>query len=132
MLEVIQVTGDVYDYNSLYIKIMSGELKKVIFFTSDEEYQDALKMGMRIGKSVIFDNDTDEIIKFFQYRVPLGALYIIVNIIGIVVLQNGSQVLLQFFDFWLRHYGEGVLQNVSQGLLQCNIWLTYINIKWEF
>lgn len=59
------MTGDVYDYNSLYIKIMSGELKKVIFFTSDEEYQDALKMGMRIGKSVIFDNDTDEIIKFF-------------------------------------------------------------------
>ncbi|SHH31791.1 hypothetical protein [Sporanaerobacter acetigenes] len=59
------MVGDVYDYNSLYIKIMSGELRKIIFFTSSDEYQDALKMGMRIGKSVIFDNDTDEIIKFF-------------------------------------------------------------------
>lgn len=59
------MTGDVYDYDSLKIYIMSGELRKIIFFKSDEEYQDALEKGMRIGASVIFDNATDTIIKFF-------------------------------------------------------------------
>jgi hypothetical protein len=59
------MTGTVWDWNSLYIKIISGEIRKFIFFISDEEYQDALQKGMRIGASVIFNNDTDEIIKFF-------------------------------------------------------------------
>lgn len=59
------MVGDVWDYDSLYIKILSGELRKIIFFRSDEEYQNALEKGMRIGKSVIFDYDTDEIEKFF-------------------------------------------------------------------
>lgn len=59
------MTGDVYDYDSLKIYIMSGELRKIIFFKSNEEYQECLEMGMRIGKSIIFDYDTDTIEKFF-------------------------------------------------------------------
>ena len=59
------MVGDVYDYNDRYIKIISGELRKTIFFQSSDEYDKWLKMGMRIGKSVIFDNKTDEIKKFF-------------------------------------------------------------------
>lgn len=59
------MTGTVWDWNSLYIKIISGEIRKIIFFRSDEEYQECLKMGMRIGKSIIFDYDTDTIEKFF-------------------------------------------------------------------
>ena len=58
------MVGDVWDYNSLYIKIISGEKRKIIFFKSDE-YQEYLENGMRIGKSVIFDNETDKIDKFF-------------------------------------------------------------------
>ena len=38
------MTGDVWDYNSLYIKIMSGEIRKIIFFRSDEEYQECLEI----------------------------------------------------------------------------------------
>jgi len=59
------MVGDVYDYDSLKIYIMSGELRKIIFFTSDDEYENLLKNGMRIGKSVIFNNETDKIDKFF-------------------------------------------------------------------
>lgn len=59
------MTGIVYDYDRTKIYIMSGELRKIIFFRSDEEYQECLKMGMRIGKSIIFNNDTDTIEKFF-------------------------------------------------------------------
>ena len=59
------MVGDVYDYDSLKIYIMSGEKRKIIFFTSDDEYQKCLQQGMRIGKSVIFDNETDKIDKFF-------------------------------------------------------------------
>lgn len=59
------MVGDVYDYNDRYIKIISGELRKTIFFQSSDEYDKWLKIGMGIGKSVIFDNKTDEIKKFF-------------------------------------------------------------------
>ena len=59
------MVGDVYDYDSLKIYIMSGELRKMIFFTSDDEYQKYLQQGMRIGASVIFDNEKDKIEKFF-------------------------------------------------------------------
>ena len=59
------MVGDVYDYDSLKIYIMSGEKRKIIFFTSDDEYENLLKNGMRIGKSVIFNNETDKIDKFF-------------------------------------------------------------------
>lgn len=59
------MVGDVYDYNSLYIRIISGEKRKIIFFKSDEEYQNLLQQGMRINKQVIFDNETDKIEKFF-------------------------------------------------------------------
>jgi len=59
------MTGDVYDYDSLKIYIMSGELRKIIFFKSNEEYQECLEKGMKINKQVVFDNDTDEIDRFF-------------------------------------------------------------------
>lgn len=59
------MVGDVYGYNSLYIRIMSGELRKIIFFKDSDEYEENLKKGMRIGKSVIFDDETDKIEKFF-------------------------------------------------------------------
>ena len=59
------MTGTIYDYNSLYIKIISGEKRKIIFFKSDDEYKKMLENGMRIGKSVIFNNETDKIDKFF-------------------------------------------------------------------
>ena len=59
------MTGTVWDYNDRYIRIMSGELRKIIFFKSNEEYQECLEKGMKINKQVVFDNDTDEIIKFF-------------------------------------------------------------------
>lgn len=59
------MTGIVWDWNSLYIKIVSGEIRKFISFKSNEEYQECLEKGMRINKQVVFDNDTDEIIKFF-------------------------------------------------------------------
>ena len=57
--------GDVWDFDSLKIYIISGEKRRIIFFTSDEDYRKMLEQGMRIGKSVIFDNETDKIDKFF-------------------------------------------------------------------
>ena len=57
------MTGTIYDYNSLYIKIMSGEKRIIIFFKSDEEYRKYIENGMRIDKQVIFDRD--KIISFF-------------------------------------------------------------------
>lgn len=59
------MVGDVWDYDCLKIYIISGELRKIIFFKDNEEYQNALEKGMRIGKSAIFNNDTDTIEKFF-------------------------------------------------------------------
>ena len=59
------MVGDVWDFDSLKIYIMSGEKRKIIFFTSDDEYENLLKNGMRIGKSVIFNNEKDKIEKFF-------------------------------------------------------------------
>ena len=59
------MVGDVYDYDNLKIYIISGELRKIIFFKDSDEYQQMLEKGMRIGKSVIFDNETDKIEKFF-------------------------------------------------------------------
>ena len=52
------MVGDVWDYNSLY-------KRKIIFFKSDDEYKKMLENGIRIGKSVIFNNETDKIKKFF-------------------------------------------------------------------
>ncbi len=57
------MVGTVYDYNSLYIRIMSGELRKIIFF-KDDEYEENLNKGMEIGKNVIFDSEKDKIVKF--------------------------------------------------------------------
>lgn len=59
------MVGNVYDYNSLYIRIMSGELRKIIFFKDSDEYQKYLHQGMKVNKQVIFDNETDKITKFF-------------------------------------------------------------------
>lgn len=59
------MVGDVWDYDCLKIYIISGELRKIIFFKDSDEYEENLKKGMRIGKSVIFDYDTDEIDRFF-------------------------------------------------------------------
>lgn len=59
------MVGDVYDYDNLKIYIISGELRKIIFFKDYKEYQQMLEKGMRIGKSVIFDNETDKIKQFF-------------------------------------------------------------------
>ena len=58
------MVGTVYDYNSLYVQILSGELRKIIFF-KDGEYEEAIEKGMAIGKQVIFDDETDKIEKFF-------------------------------------------------------------------
>ena len=59
------LVGIVYDYCSLHVMILSGEKRKVIFFRTEQEYQKALEMGMRIGAQVIFNNETDEIQEFF-------------------------------------------------------------------
>lgn len=59
------MTGTVYDFDSLKVRIMSGEKRIMIFFKSSDEYEEALEMGMRINSQVIFDNETDKIEKFF-------------------------------------------------------------------
>ena len=59
------MVGDVWDFDSLKIYIISGEKRKIIFFKDSDEYQEYLENGMRIGKSVIFNNETDKIEKFF-------------------------------------------------------------------
>lgn len=56
--------GTVYDYNDRYIKILSGEKRKIIFFNSSEEYEEVIAKGMAVDKQVIFDNEKDKIIKF--------------------------------------------------------------------
>lgn len=55
--------GTVYDYNDRYIKILSGEKRKIIFF-KDNEYEEAINKGMEIDKQVIFDDKKDKIVKF--------------------------------------------------------------------
>mgnify|MGYP000910987459 CR=1 FL=1 len=57
------MTGTIYDYDSTKIYIMSGEKRIIIFFKSDEEYQEYLANGMRIDKQVIFNKN--KIISFF-------------------------------------------------------------------
>ena len=59
------MVGTVCDYNERYIQILSGEKRKIMFFKSDEDYQKCLEDGMRIDSQVIFDNQTNEIKKFF-------------------------------------------------------------------
>ncbi|SET56383.1 hypothetical protein SAMN05660297_02781 [Natronincola peptidivorans] len=56
--------GDVYDYNSQRVYIMSGEKRIIIPFVGSQEYQEALKNGMRIGATVVFDNQKNRIIRF--------------------------------------------------------------------
>ena len=44
----------------------------------DDEYENLLKNGMRIGKSVIFDNETDKIDKFFLRIGPVMGPFLII------------------------------------------------------
>lgn len=56
--------GDVYDYNSMRVYIMSGEKRIIIPFLDNREYLEALKSGLRVGATVTFDPDKNKIIKF--------------------------------------------------------------------
>lgn len=58
------MVGDVYDYNSLRIYIMSGEKRIIINFESDEEYEYWRNHGMVCSKGVIFDYENKKLIKF--------------------------------------------------------------------
>lgn len=48
--------GDVYDYNKQKVKIMSGE-KRIVIFLASEEYNHWIQNGLRIGATVIFENN---------------------------------------------------------------------------
>lgn len=54
--------GLVYDYDSLHIKIMAENIRKIIHFKDDAEFWDMCNKGMRINADVIFQDD--EIIEF--------------------------------------------------------------------
>ena len=56
--------GDVYDYNKDRVYIMSDG-KRVIIDFFDNEYQEALQRGMRIGATVIFNYENRKTIKFY-------------------------------------------------------------------
>ncbi len=58
------MVGDVWDYDSMRVRIMSGERRIMIMFTSHDDYLETLKKGLRTGASVVFDADTLKIERF--------------------------------------------------------------------